>query len=231
MLYDIKKPIKIAETVFDIIYLSIVLFFAILLLSKDLSFTSPKWVLGLITLLLFLGDASHLIPRIGAMWGRESTLEAFLGYGKMATSFTITLFYVGLWYIGKILFEHSSSFVDTMTVVFLGLALLRIIFCILPQNKWKEDGASFKWGIIRNIPFILMGILVILQYSIGGAMSLTEISAYNPVYLWIPIVISFAFYIPVLLFAKKYPKVGMLMLPKSLAYVAIIFYGWLSLPN
>ena len=222
MLYDTKKSIKTIETVFDIVYLAIVLFFAIFLLSRDFSFTSPRWVFGLITLLLFLGDTSHLIPRISAMWSKDSKLEPFLGYGKMTTSISMTLFYLGLWYLGIITFEQNGLFATKMTVVFLGFVLVRVVFCVLPQNKWKEDAASFAWGIIRNIPLIIMGLFVILQYIIGGAsLPIGNGSSF----IWILLIISFAFYIPVLLFANKYPKVGMLMIPKSLAYVAIIFYG------
>ena len=231
MLFETKKPIKITETIFDILYLGIVLFFAIFLLYRDISLASPKWVFGLTVLILFLGDATHLIPRISAMWNKESKMKPWIGYGKMATSLTITLFYVGLWYLGIITFETTSLFATKMTVAFLGLAFFRIVFCLLPQNKWKEDNASFAWVIIRNIPFILMGIFVIVQYFIGGEGGSLANSAGGLQYLGILIIISFAFYIPVLFLAKKYPKVGMLMMLKTIAYVAIIIVGCLSFPS
>ena len=52
----------------------------------------------------------------------------------------------------------------------------------------------------------------------------------NLSYLWIAIGVSFLCYIPVVLFAQKHPKVGMLMLPKSCAYVAIIIMGYAIVP-
>jgi hypothetical protein len=37
----------------------------------------------------------------------------------------------------------------------------------------------------------------------------------------IAIAVSFLFYVPVVLFARKNPKLGMLMLPKSCAYIVL----------
>ena len=45
-------------------------------------------------------------------------------------------------------------------------------------------------------------------------------------FLWIAILISFACYMPVVLFSGRNPKVGMLMLPKSCAYAAIVLMGF-----
>jgi hypothetical protein len=54
-------------------------------------------------------------------------------------------------------------------------------------------------------------------------------------FLWISwmIVLSFALYIPVILFAQQYPMIGMLMIPKTCAYlaVAIIAYNGLWKPK
>ncbi len=40
---------------------------------------------------------------------------------------------------------------------------------------------------------------------------------------WLAILLSFLFYIPVVLFADAAPAVGMLMIPKTLAYVWLLF--------
>jgi hypothetical protein len=40
------------------------------------------------------------------------------------------------------------------------------------------------------------------------------------------IVISFAFYIPVILFAQQFPLLGMLMIPKTCAYLAAAFIAY-----
>lgn len=39
---------------------------------------------------------------------------------------------------------------------------------------------------------------------------------------WLFILLSFAFYLPVVLFANRQPKVGMLMLPKTCMYIMLL---------
>ena len=38
--------------------------------------------------------------------------------------------------------------------------------------------------------------------------------------------LSFGFYLPVVLFAEIVPLIGMLMIPKTLAYVWVVLMGW-----
>lgn len=45
-------------------------------------------------------------------------------------------------------------------------------------------------------------------------------------YMWLTIVLSFAFYIPVVLWADVNPLIGMLMIPKTCAYVWTVFIGY-----
>ena len=44
--------------------------------------------------------------------------------------------------------------------------------------------------------------------------------------MWLPIVLSFGFYIPVVLWADAVPLIGMLMLPKTFAYVWTVLIGY-----
>lgn len=44
--------------------------------------------------------------------------------------------------------------------------------------------------------------------------------------MWLTIVISFGFYLPVVLFADIVPIIGMLMIPKTLAYVWTVWIGY-----
>ncbi|HPF18680.1 MAG TPA: hypothetical protein PLY08_03755 [Bacillota bacterium] len=37
--------------------------------------------------------------------------------------------------------------------------------------------------------------------------------------MWLAILLSFAFYLPVVLWSNRYPKIGMLMLPKTCTYL------------
>ena len=44
--------------------------------------------------------------------------------------------------------------------------------------------------------------------------------------MWLAVSLSFAFYIPVVLWADAVPLMGMLMIPKTCAYVWIVWMGW-----
>lgn len=89
----------------------------------------------------------------------------------------------------------------------------------MPQNNWGSANESYQWGIYRNIPFLIMGILLIIwSYKEKEKPGLKN--------MWWLILLSFAFYIPVVLFADKYPAVGSMMMPKTVAYLFIVVYGF-----
>lgn len=215
----IKKPVKLVETIFDVLYLSTVLISGILLLFINEP-RSNGWLFGIMALILGLGDSFHLIPRINSMWStKKKDFTVSLGIGKLITSITMTIFYVVLWEFG-VSYYHSTIPGYITNVIYI-LALLRILLSLLPQNQWVSDTPSWKWGIWRNIPFFLLGMIVMFLYTTdpftkGGGLS----------QLWFAILISFICYLPVVLFAHTNRKVGMLMLPKSCAYVAIILMGF-----
>ena len=45
-------------------------------------------------------------------------------------------------------------------------------------------------------------------------------------WMWLTIVLSFGFYIPVVLWADVNPLIGMLMIPKTCAYVWTVLIGY-----
>lgn len=214
-LYFTKRPIKITETIFYIVYLGIVTVCGIRLLAQGLH--SIRGYLAVCALILAVGDAFHLMPRIAAMWDRRQVnYLPHLGLGKLIASITMTLFYVGLWFCGLRLFNFSGSFANILSAAVAVLALVRIVLCLMPQNGWISENPPYKWGIYRNIPFFVIGIIVAALFAwasfSGGGLP----------YVWALVVLSFACYLPVVLFVHKNAKWGMLMLPKSCAYAAIV---------
>ena len=55
--------------------------------------------------------------------------------------------------------------------------------------------------------------------------------AHDRPFTWIGIMIliSYAFYLPVILFVQELPIIGMLMIPKTMAYVGIALIAYFSL--
>lgn len=209
----------IAETIFDVCYLSFALITGLIMLIKGNNSLVKK--AGLMAALLGAGDAFHLIPRSYALWttGLEANAAA-LGFGKFITSITMTIFYLILYYIWRDHYRIRERKGLTITVWI--LSVLRIALCLLPQNQWFVYRQPLLFGILRNIPFAILGIIIIVIF-------IQEIKkAGDKVFRFMPLAVglSFGFYLPVVLFSGIAPMVGMLMIPKTLAYVWIVRMAW-----
>lgn len=92
--------------------------------------------------------------------------------------------------------------------------------CLLPQNNWCTDEGNLKLSILRNGVFAVTGIGVMILYAISG-----NAGGYHMTKMVAAILISFGCYLPVTLFSKTKPKMGLLMIPKTCAYMWIIAMG------
>lgn len=171
----------------------------------------------MMAVVLGCGDAFHLIPRAIALCttGLENYTTA-LGIGKMITSVTMTLFYVLLYYVWRLHYQIKNK--KALTIAVWGLALLRIALCLIPQNAWTSTNAPLSWGIYRNIPFTILGVVIVILFFRSAKTEQDKPFGF----LWLAVVISFTCYIPVVLFADTVPPVGMLMIPKTCAYVWVV---------
>lgn len=200
------------ESIFDICYLVFAIVSGILLLKKS---KGRKYVriFGIMTLLLGCGDALHLVPRVLNYW-TDGDYTAALGIGKLVTSITMTLFYILIEYARRDRYKIAGEKGVLASVWILGI--IRIALCCFPQNGWTSAEPSLLWGILRNIPFALLGILTVVLW-LRSAKNDTPLKL-----MWLAITLSFLFYIPVVLFAQTMPMIGMLMLPKTCMYVWMI---------
>lgn len=215
----------IAETLFDAVYLISVITIGILMIAKSKGNREFR-LFGIMAVVLGAEDAFHLIPRAFALCttGLENFTEA-LGMGKFITSITMTIFYILLYYVWRIRYKIKGKNGVTATVYV--LAALRILLCLFPQNQWLSADAPLSWGIYRNIPFALLGLLIILLFY----KSAKEHKDKEFQYMWLTIVLSFGFYIPVVLWADTIPMIGMLMIPKTCAYVWTVLIGFQAMRN
>ena len=210
----------IVETLFDAVYLISVITIGILMIRKSKG-NRQFTMFGIMAVLLGSGDAFHLVPRAFALC--ITGLENFtvqLGLGKWITSVTMTIFYVILYYIWRERYQIKGH--NATTAAIYVLAGLRIVLCMMPQNEWLSAEAPHSWGIYRNIPFALMGLLIIVLFY----KSAKERNDQSFRWMWMTIVLSFAFYIPVVLWADVVPTIGMLMIPKTCAYVWTVLIGY-----
>lgn len=224
------KPLgaRLGEAGFCICYLVFVLIVAIFMHNKEVSLfaesgPSPdyyRYGFGfLMAALLGGGDAFHLIPRIivnirGDMWKKQT----FLGAGNLISSITMTLFYNILIAMGDSMEYSPTEYNYEIEKAILVLTTARIILLLFPQNKWYSEEPVRKWAIIRNVPFAIIGLLTLV-----GLFNVISHANNYPVAFYmnimIAVLLSFAFYLPVAILGKEKPKLGMLMIPKTMCYI------------
>ena len=213
----------IMETLFDVVYLTLVITIGLRMIRGSQG-NGQFRLFGIMAVVLGAGDAFHLIPRAVALCttGLEHYTAA-LGMGKWITSITMTIFYVLLYYVWRQRYHIMGK--SGLTAAVYVLAGLRILLCMMPQNQWLSADAPLSWGIYRNIPFALLGILVIVLFY----RSAREQGDRAFGWMWLTIVLSFAFYIPGVLWADTIPMIGMLMIPKTCAYVWTVLIGYFAM--
>lgn len=210
----------IFETAFDVCYLIGVITLGIIMIKKS-NGNKQFRLFGIMAVVLGAGDSFHLVPRMIALCttGLENFTVA-LGIGKFITSLTMTVFYVLLYYVWRARYNVQGKKGLTASVYLLAAA--RIILCLFPQNAWTSAIAPISWGIYRNIPFLIFGILIIVLFK----KSADEANDKAFKWMWLTIVLSFGFYLPVVLWADTIPAIGFLMMPKTLAYVWTVWIGY-----
>ncbi len=171
------------------------------------------------------GDSFHLVPRVYALLTTGLEANAFaLGLGKLITSITMTGFYVILYFILESVWQPENKLKLLSRISLFVLAALRIILCAFPQNDWFSYEGNLLWGILRNIPFAVIGIgIIAICFLIARK---TKDKSY--LIMAVMVILSFGFYIPVVLFAHIIPVIGVLMIPKTLAYVGVVVIGLLK---
>ena len=202
---------KYGESSFDILYLLFAVISGCVILRRAKNKTEK--LMGIAALVLGCGDAFHLIPRV-LNYFSSADMTAALGIGKLVTSVTMTVFYVLLYYIwlGRYQAENNRQ----LTIIVWALAVIRIVLCLFPQNGWIQNSSDMTWGIIRNVPFVILGAVICVLYF----QKRNEDRLFR--FFWLYILLSFLFYIPVAVAAGIIPMLGMLMLPKTICYILMI---------
>ena len=182
--------------------------------------------------LLALGDTGHVGFRVWAyaQGSLETTISlldrevGLVGLGALATAITVTGFYVLVLEMWRARFEKPYSWFGTLLLL---AALVRLLLMVPAANQWSNVVPPQPWSTIRNFPLMLLGLgaayLILRDARAAG----------DRIFTWIgwSIVVSYAMYIPVILFVQQAPMIGMLMIPKTVAYVAIaliVYQGFYS---
>lgn len=206
---------KYGESTFDIVYLLFAIIIGIRILRKRRDAVGR--LMGGAVLVLGCGDAFHLIPRV-LNYFVQGDFGLWLGFGKLVTSITMTVFYLLLYRLWLRVYGEQEN--KKLTLAVYALTALRVLLCLLPQNRWLENESSVLWGVIRNVPFVALGCVdVWLYYSKREGLPAFR-------FVWLLITLSFLFYMPVAVAASLVPLLGMLMLPKTVCYMLLVWAFW-----
>jgi hypothetical protein len=222
------------EIIFNITYLVVIwgLVIALLLRRGELSPAQRRlsdWITAAFALLA-LGDTGHVGFRVWAyaLGGLESQVSLFgrsislVGAGALMTAVTVTLFYMLMLEVWRLRFRRQYG---TFEYFLLIAGATRLYMLTLSVNDWWRVVPDQPWSTIRNIPLMVQGL------GLAYLILRDAIASHDKTFRWIgiSILVSYACYIPVILFVQQSPMIGMLMIPKTLAYVAIGFLAYFDL--
>jgi len=224
----------VVEITFNIVYL-ITVWGLVLAMWRRRSHVAPQnqgmaslvlWAFGF----LALGDTGHVGFRVWAyaLGSLESSLQiagqqvGLVGVGAFMTAVTVTFFYVLMLEVWRQRFNRQYGWFEYLLLC---AAALRLVLMALPVNEWNSVVPPQPWSTVRNLPLMLQG-LGLAYLNLRDARA-----AGDRTFTWIgvSILVSYACYMPVIFFVQQVPVLGMLMIPKTLAYVAIGFMAYFEL--
>lgn len=217
----------LVEVIFNISYLIVVWALVIMMVRQQAHVQPDRLPLAKRVMwafaLLALGDTGHVGFRVlaYATGGLEAN-PTLVGLGALATAITVTFFYALVLDMWRLRFQKK---LDWFGYLLLAAGVVRLILMALPQNEWGNVVPPQPFGIYRNLPLMVQGL---------GVMALIlrdALAAKDRAFTWIGamIFVSYAFYTPVILWVQQTPILGMLMIPKTLAYVAIAVIAYREL--
>lgn len=222
------------EIVFNILYLVVIWGLVVAMIAhRDRVAVENRRVAELgrwAFLLLALGDTGHVGFRVWAYasGGLDATIRVLgrdvglVGLGALATAVTVTLFYVLVVMMWHARFGNPYGWFGALLFA---MAAVRLVLMVPAANQWNNVVPPQPWSTLRNLPLMIMGLgaayLILRDAIAAGDRPFTWVGAM--------IVVSYLCYIPVILFVQQVPVIGMLMIPKTLAYVAIAVILYQSL--
>jgi hypothetical protein len=177
--------------------------------------------------LLALGDTGHVGFRViaYALGSLDASPLIFgvpvslVGAGTVATAVTVTFFYMLMVDVWRRRFNRPLG---ALGWLLLAAGVVRLVVMAFPQNQWAQLTPPYAWSLARNAFLVVQGLGVMYLILRDAAQ------AKDKTFIWIGILIalSYAFYAPVILWSAQAPLLGMLMIPKTCAYVGVAILAY-----
>lgn len=171
-------------------------------------------------LLLAIGDTGHVGFRVWAylLGSLDATINLsgleipLVGAGALSTAILVTFLYLLMAEAERRRFNQPFNLI--YIILFLS-GLARFVIMALPGNEWGSSVPPAEMSLYRNIPLMVLGLGLALVMLFHARRKRDKFFTYLSVLIFI----SYAFYLPVILFVQKVPVIGMLMIPKTIAYL------------
>lgn len=173
--------------------------------------------------LLALGDTGHVGFRVVAYaFGGLETNPTLVGAGALSTAYTVTIFYMLMVDIWRLRYKKPLGWFGYFL---LSAGIVRLVVMAFPQNEWWLLTPPYNWSLLRNSFLVIQGL------GVMGLILRDSIREKDKSFLWIGIMIalSYTFYTPVILWSQWVPLLGMLMIPKTCAYLGVAFIAYQAL--
>ena len=220
-----------SELGFNLLYLGIIWWLVFRMFRKKRSISVPDQQISRYFLwaffLLALGDTGHVGFRLVAyaLGGLESTIDIpgynlpLVGAGALSTAITMTIFYMFMIAAWKVRFKEKAY---GPYLSFQLLLVARLVLMCFPQNEWANVVPPAEWSLYRNLPLTIAGL------GLVSHIFLSNRKVKDRFFHWMAVLIlaSFLFYLPVVLWIQQIPMLGMLMIPKTIAYVWLGFLAY-----
>lgn len=222
------------EIIFNLSYLTVVWILVALMINRRANVAAADWPMALRVIaafaLLALGDTGHVGFRVvayalGDLAAKPVVLGvpvSLVGLGALATAITVTFFYMLMVDIWRRRFSQPLGWAGWGL---LAVGVVRLVVMAFPQNQWDLLVAPYAWSLARNFLLTVqgLGIMALIFRDAGRVQDRT--------FTWIGVMIalSFTFYAPVILWVGQVPMLGMLMIPKTCAYLGVAFLAYRAL--
>ena len=175
-------------------------------------------VLSAAVFVFLTGEAFRLIPHI--IWAIAPRTEQpdALGTARLVSYLTTAGFFLLLELyrqqrVGRAATEKGRRLENTVFVLF-GVA---VAVCFVRFNEWMSGDSPWFWLILRNLILTAMGLLTIVLW----AKAAREDREFRRLPLAVGLV--FIFYLPAVLLEKVVPGMSVLMIPRTLAVIWLIW--------
>lgn len=208
---------SVIKSSFYMIFLVLALFVSVKLLLNSKG-NKKIMIFGLLTFLLGIGEGFHIVPRILEIFNSDiDTYGPLMDSGRFISSISIIIVYLLLFWFWRVYYGVTDK--KHMEIILLVLGFIGVILSVV-----LKDSSNFFPIILRNLPTLAIGSIVIYQYKNQATTSPSKGFGF----MWLSLLLSLVFTIGFELLSYNYVFFTILMMPKTLMFIWIVLMGYMA---